>query len=699
MKLVIVESPTKAKTIGQFLGKEYVVQSSYGHVRDLPKSKLGIDTEQNFIPQYIVPLKAKKVVSALKKEAHKCETVILATDEDREGEAIAWHLAQALELDGLKNKKSKIESVERIVFHEITKRAIEEALQKPRPLDLNLVDAQQARRVLDRLVGYKLSPFLWKKVAGGLSAGRVQSVALRLIVDRENEIKDFKPEEYWTVSAILKKDGDVSFEAMLATIGGEPLGKFGITAQDNAEKIVSDLKGAAFKVASIEQKSLKKNPPPPFTTSTLQQEGVKRLRYSSKKTMMLAQRLYENGLITYMRTDSVNLSKESVEATENWIRTNLGDKYAIPGGRAFKTKSKLAQEAHEAIRPTDVHKTPDSLTGKDDGERKLYQMIWNRFVASQMPTAEVSSTILTVEGKGAKTYTLRAAGQTITFDGYLKVWPQKLEERELPKLSEADPLVAESITPSQHFTEPPPRYSEATLVKALEEFGIGRPSTYAPIISVIQYRGYVEKEERRFKPTEIGMLVSKVLSEHFPEVVDVGFTAQMEDELDDIAAGRIKWQNVIQEFYDPFVKHLEEKYEEVKKEKLVPETTNEVCTCLGKSDSPDSKCTHEDRCGKPMVIKMSRFGKFMACSGFPDCRSTKKLANTGAPKEPPKSTGLKCPKCGEGEIVERRVSRGRARGKLFWGCNRYPKCDYATWENPLVPPSERKEEEKEKKEE
>ncbi|MEK7554875.1 MAG: type I DNA topoisomerase, partial [Patescibacteria group bacterium] len=689
MKLVIVESPTKAKTIGKFLGSEYNVQSSYGHIRDLPKSKLGIDVENNFAPQYIIPTKAKKVVSALKKEAHKCEAVILATDEDREGEAIAWHLAQALELDGLKNKKSKIESVERIVFHEITKRAIDEALSKPRPIDLNLVDAQQARRVLDRIVGYKLSPFLWKKVAGGLSAGRVQSVALRLIVDRENEITAFKPEEYWTVAALLKpKNGEASFEANLAAVGGEPLGKFGIKTGEEANEIADDLRAASYSVTSVEEKSLHKNPPPPFTTSTLQQEGVKRLRYSSKRTMMLAQRLYENGLITYMRTDSTNLSAESTVAASAWLKENLGERYALPSARNFKTKSKLAQEAHEAIRPTDVRITPESISVKEEAERKLYQLIWSRFVASQMPTAEVAATILTVAGKGKKDYVLRAAGQTITFDGFLKIWAQKLEERELPKVKESDPLDLDSIVPAQHFTEPPPRYSEATLVKALEEFGVGRPSTYAPIISVIQYRNYVEKEARRFKPTEIGMLVSKVLTEHFPEVVDVGFTAEMEDELDDVAAGNVKWQSVIQEFYDPFAKHLEEKYEEVKKEKLIPETTNVTCDCEGKDSSEKSKCLHEGPCGKPMVIKMSRFGKFMACSGFPDCRNTKKLAGAGGTPEPPKLTGLKCPKCTEGDVVERRVHRGRARGKIFWGCSRYPACDYATWENPVSPPGE-----------
>jgi DNA topoisomerase-1 len=675
MKLVIVESPTKAKTIGAFLGKEYKVESSYGHVRDLPKSKLGIDVEDNFLPSYIVPVKAKKLVTALKKEAAKAETVILATDEDREGEAIAWHLSEALKLEDLQvqstptGKPPKLKNVERIVFHEITKHAIEEALTHPRKIDLNMVDAQQARRVLDRLVGYKLSPFLWKKVAAGLSAGRVQSVTLRLIVDRENEIRAFKPEEYWTIMGRFEdaNNAEKNFEANLVKIGGKALDKFAIKTSADAEKISETLRALPWSITSVKDTESKKSPHPPFTTSTLQQEGAKRLHYSSKKTMLLAQRLYEEGLITYMRTDSVNLSTESTTAAKSWLSANLGERYASEAPRSFKVKSKLAQEAHEAIRPTDPTRTPDQTTGREEAERKVYALIWKRFMASQMPQAIVATRTIEAEGTNGKDiYTFRATGQRIVFDGFLKYWEQKLEEKELPDVHEGDAAKLTEVKPSQHFTEPPPRYSEATLVKTLEENGIGRPSTYAPTISVIQTRNYVIKDAGRFKPTDIGELVSKVLTEHFPAIVDIGFTAQMEDELDDIARGIVSWQSVMQEFYEPFAKLLAEKYAEVSKEEVVPEKTNEIC----------------DKCGKPMVVKMSRFGKFLGCSGFPECKNLKKLSVEAGGKPGPKPIGMKCPKCTEGEIVERHVTRGRARGKLFWGCARYPKCDYASWEDP-----------------
>jgi DNA topoisomerase-1 len=673
MKLVIVESPTKAKTIGQFLGKGYHVESSYGHVRDLPKSKLGIDTDANFEPSYVVPKKAKPVVAELKKRLKDADEVILATDEDREGEAIAWHLAHALGLVGPK-VKGKPKPIERIVFHEITKTAIQNALEHPRQIDDHLVDAQQARRVLDRIVGYKLSPFLWKKVAGGLSAGRVQSVALRLIVEREHEIRAFKPEEYWTISATLGKQDDpnVIFEALLVKVAGESLEKFALKNTAAASAVADDLSKAAASVASIETKSITKSPLAPFTTSTLQQEGVKRLRYSAKKTMLLAQHLYERGLITYMRTDSVNLSKESTAAAKAWLAANFGAEYATEAPRSFTSKSKLAQEAHEAIRPTDVSVTPGNLPAKEEAERRLYQLIWSRFLASQMPHAKVATTTIDLRAVGKKEYTLRAKGQRIVFDGYLKVWPQKLEEREVPELREAEALAVREVKPSQHFTEPPPRYSEASLVKTLEEYGIGRPSTYAPTISVIQTRGYVEKDAGRFKPTEVGELVHKVLTENFEEIVDLRFTAAMEDELDEIARGAVSWRGVIADFYGPFAKKLAEKYEAVTKESLMNEKTDEVCP----------------KCGKPMVMKMSRFGKFLGCSGFPECKGTKKL-ESGAAKEPPKLIGMKCPKCSEGDIVERKVNRGRARGKVFWGCSRYPKCDYASWDDPRLPPPEK----------
>ena len=680
MNLVIVESPTKAKTISKFLGKDYQVESSFGHVRDLPKSKLGIDVEKNFEPSYIIPAKARSVVKNLRAAAEKSDNIILATDEDREGEAIAWHLVQALGLNEIKNQKSKIKSIERIVFHEITKSAIENALQHPRAIKLDLVNAQQARRVLDRLVGYKLSPFLWKKIVGGLSAGRVQSVAVRLIVDRENEIRIFKPQEYWTIIAQLQKtqlsDNGAAeaeiVEAHLVKIGlpgqeEQVLEKFDIANQEAAEKISEDLKQQVFTVAKVNKKEASKTPLAPFITSTLQQESAKRFGFSSKKTMFIAQRLYEHGLITYMRTDSINLSQEALSMANKWLQDNLGGAYVLPAPRIFTGKSRLAQEAHEAIRPTNAFHKPEEL--EDAADQKLYRLIWQRFIASQMPAAKVAMTSVDISGGQ---YTLRASGQQIVFDGYLKIWPQKFSENTLPPLEDGESLDLKEIKPEQHFTEPPARYSEATLIKALEEHGIGRPSTYAPTISVIQTRNYVKKEKGRFSPTETGELVNKVLTEHFPQIVDIDFTAKMEGQLDEVAHGREKWQELIGNFYGPFEKNLEEKYAEVSKKELVPEEkTDQIC----------------EKCGKPMIIKFGRFGKFIACSGFPDCKNTKQLA-----KEPPKLIGMKCPKCIQGDIIERKVTRGRARGKIFWGCSKYPDCDYASWTNPLNPVEEKTEE-------
>ncbi len=662
MKLVIVESPTKAKTISKFIKDGFQVESSYGHIRDLPKSKLGIEVENNFEPKYVIPTKSKKTVNSLKKLAAKADQVILATDEDREGEAIAWHLTNALNI--------KEDRVERIVFHEITESAIKEALENPRKINTDLVDAQQGRRVLDRLVGYKLSPFLWKKIAKGLSAGRVQSVAVRLIVEREEEINKFKPEEYWTLAVLLKNEKGGVLESSLIKIDGETIDRLGLKSKEAVDKIIGDLKNSDFQIASIEQKEVKKNPSPPFTTSTLQQTAAKRLGFSAKKTMLMAQRLYEKGLITYMRTDSVNLSKESLAAAKNWLEKELGSEYAQQAPRTFTTKSKLAQEAHEAIRPTDISKSPTKKNISEEAERKLYNLIWSRFVASQMPQAIFSATQIDIQsGK----YTFRANGNVMKFDGFLKIWEQKFSEKELPEVSKDDKLAVQEFLPGQHFTEPPPRYTEASLIKTLEEFEIGRPSTYAPIISVIQNRNYVTKQGGKFFPTEMGTLVNKVLIENFPQIVDVGFTAKMESELDEIAAGEEDWHKVIKEFYVPFEKNLSEKYEAVSKSDFITNTETDI------------KC---EKCGKPMVVKFSRFGKFLACSGFPDCRNTKQL------KSEPKKIGMKCPKCGEGEIVERRVSRGRVRGKIFWGCSRYPDCDYASWTNPLNPPAD-----KEKKEE
>ena len=654
MKLVIVESPTKAKTISKFLGSNYEVTSSYGHIRDLPKSKLGIDVDEDFSPQYVIPTKVRKTVTALKKKAASADEVVLATDEDREGEAIAWHLTQALDL--------ATDKTERIVFHEITKDALQSALEHPRQLNISLVNAQQARRILDRLVGYLLSPFLWKKVVRGLSAGRVQSVALRLIADREEEIQRFKPEEYWTLTADFQKEGgQESFTAALHSINKESLPKPGIATEKEVNIIADDIQNGSVSINDITQKTVKRNPLPPFITSTLQQEANRKLRLSARQTMRAAQSLYENGHITYMRTDSFNLSQESLSAARRFIQHEWGKDYLIEKPRVFKVKSRLAQEAHEAIRPTDPARTPESL-GKEfsqAAERKVYELIWRRFIASQLPQAQFSATTISVSVEHKKNeYLLRANGTTLVFDGFLKVWPQKFEERTLPNITRRDVLSVIAVNPEQHFTEPPPRYNEASIIKALETFGIGRPSTYAPIISVIQLRNYVQKNEsRRFEPTEIGTLVNRLLKEHFPEIVDVGFTARLEEELDAIAEGNLEWRKAIRKFYEPFAKHLEKKYEEVSKDDILPpeEKTDEVC----------------EKCGKPMVVKTGRFGRFLACTGFPECKSTKSLGNPQEPLGP-------CPKCKKGEVVKKRTKKRR----MFYGCNRYPDCDYASWSKP-----------------
>lgn len=650
--LVIVESPTKAKTISRFLGSSYTVTSSYGHIRDLPSSSLGIDPEKNFEPHYIIPRKKSKTVKELKAEAKKSQRIILATDEDREGEAIAWHLAHAL----------SIENPERIVFHEITENAIQEALKTPRPLDTHLVDAQQARRILDRIVGYKLSPFLWKKVMRGLSAGRVQSIALRLIVERERERTAFQKEEYWTIEGTFETKNKEQFSASLVEHNGKALEKFDIKDEKTAQEISASLKDASWNVASVDKKRREQQAPAPFTTSTLQQEASRRLRFSAKQTMMVAQQLYEGieleagsiGLITYMRTDSTNLSKESQDAARAFLTDTYGAEYSLATPRIFRKKAKGAQEAHEAIRPSDVTRTPESIKKYlDPKQAKLYELIWRRFVASQMPNAAFDMTSIDIRTNNAA---FRANGQIITFDGFLKIWISKSEETVLPAVNAGDMLTLAVCDPIQHFTEPPARYSEASLVKILEKNGIGRPSTYAPTMSTIVERGYVAKDEqRRFYPTEIGFTVNDMLVEHFPEIVDVAFTAHMEEELDEIAEGKIEWTPVIKEFYEPFIKHLETKYESVEKKDMT-EATGELC----------------DKCGKPMIIRHGRFGRFIACSGFPDCKNTKTL--------PPTPTGIKCPECKEGDLVERRTRQRR----LFYGCSRYPDCKYATWKKPTT---------------
>jgi len=705
-KLIIVESPTKAKTITKFLGNEYIVKSSFGHLRDLPKSKLGVDTENNFEPEYVVNGKNKKQVAELKKYAKECDEIILASDEDREGEAISWHLAQILNLEGFGNGKKEMK-YKRIVFHEITKTAIEEALKNPRKIDINLVDAQQARRILDRLVGYKLSPLLWKKIRYGLSAGRVQSVAVRLICEREEEINKFNPEEYWSIEAMLKKDDDnTEIKSRLTKINGKAVPKLGVKTQAEAEKIKIDLEKANYEIEKITKKETKKNPLPPFTTSTLQQAASNRFGYSAKQTMMIAQQLYEgidlgekgsSGLITYMRTDSLNLSKSSLESAEKYINAKFGKEYSEQ--RVFKTKSKGAQEAHEAIRPANPELEPESIKEFLDSKQfKLYQLIWQRMVASQMASAIVDST--TIDILTNNKYALRANGSTIKFEGFLKVYPTKSEEIILPELSEKEILKLLKIISEQHFTQPPARYNEASLIKILEELGIGRPSTYAPTISTIQDRGYVLKIEKRLHPQEIGTLVNKLLVQHFPEIVDVKFTAKMEEDLDEVAENKKDWVEILRNFYNPFNKNLMEKEKEIDKKELTEEKTDEKCEKCGSpmiiklgrfgkfmacTNYPDCKTTkqigeekdlaeeHSDekceKCGKPMAVKRGRFGTFLGCSGYPECKTIKSLA---------KPTGAKCPQCKTGDIVEKKSKAG----KTFFACNGYPDCKFALWSKP-----------------
>lgn len=718
--LVIVESPTKAKTISKFLGHDYKILSSFGHIRDLPTKEMGIDIENNFEPKYVIPAKAKAKVAELKKLAETSDNIILATDEDREGEAISWHL---LEIFG----KKAIPKYKRIVFHEITKTAIEEALKNPRMLDINLVDAQQARRVLDRLVGYEMSPFLWRKIAKGLSAGRVQSVAVRLIVEREKEILAFKSDEFWSIDGIFKKtpesakrDSDVAssekINAKLEKIDEKKLEKLAIKNNEEADKILDTLKNQDYYISDIKKKQTKKNPYPPFTTSTLQQEANKKLGFSSKQTMMLAQQLYEGidlgaegstGLITYMRTDSLNLNKESVEKMREIIKNTCGENYLPPNSIFYKTKSKGAQEAHEAIRPSDPARMPENLKDYlNNNQYKLYKLIWQRSIACQMESAIIDNTSIDIENDTqlSSTFTFRATGSTIKFDGYLKIYPTQTEENILPELSEGEKLKVIEITPNQHFTQPPARYTEASLIKILEEYGIGRPSTYAPTIDTIQKRNYVKKElDKKLHPTEIGIMVNDLLVAHFPKIVDYEFTAKMEEDLDEIAEGHKKWQPIISEFYYPFKENLVKKDKELNKKDLTEVKTNEVC----------------DKCGSPMVIKMGRFGKFMACSNYPECKNTKPIAGEGsgeqreAPKEldekcpecgshlllrhgrfgaftgcsnypkckyikkEERTTGVKCPKCKEGDIIEKKSRKG-----VFYACNKYPKCKFALWYKP-----------------
>lgn len=598
--LVIVESPTKAKTISRFLGPQYIVESSFGHVRDLPKSKMGIDLEHGtFEPQYSVSRDKAAHVKKLKELAAKADDIIFATDEDREGEAISWHLAHIFDVDPQKAK--------RIVFHEITEHAITEAIKNPRHIDQKLVDAQQARRVLDRIVGYELSPFLWKKVARGLSAGRVQSVAVRLIVEREREIQNFKPEEYWTLAGIFTEQKQHSeIRAELNAIGINKLDKFDLNTKEKIDEVLSHLRDAKYEITSLEKKSAKRTPPPPFTTSTLQQVSNQKLKYSSKQTMRLAQQLYEGialgsggqvGLITYMRTDSNFLSEKFLHETKNFVQSQYGEKFSLESSRVYKTKSKGAQEAHEAIRPTDPTRTPESIAPYLTPQQlKLYALIWKRSIATQMADAHLDRTAIDITSKTTPTYNFRANGQTVIFPGWLTLYPEFQKEEVLPPVQEKDMVGCTSLTPEQHFTEPPARYSDATLVKTMEEYGIGRPSTYAPTIGTIEARQYVERDEnKRLKPTDVAFLVNALLVDHFQNIVDYGFTAQMEQNLDEIAEGEKDWKPIVATFYTPFHENILNKTEELEK-----------ATLTGARDLGIDPAS-----GKPISVRLGRFGPFV----------------------------------------------------------------------------------------
>ncbi|HTY12815.1 MAG TPA: type I DNA topoisomerase [Candidatus Omnitrophota bacterium] len=647
--LVIVESPAKAKTLEKFLGKDYSVTACGGHLRDLPKNKLGVDVDHDFAPTYVLIKGKAKIVKNLTAAASKAMYIFLAPDPDREGEAIAWHLAHIL-----KNEKK----IRRIEFHEITKPAVVEAVKHPRSIDLNRVNAQQARRILDRLVGYKLSPLLWKKVRKGLSAGRVQSVAVRLICEREKEIKEFVPQEYWSILATLTKTGDKQ------EFSAKYISKETVPDQIAADKIVADCRKGDFTVKEVTKKEQKRNPAPPFITSTLQQDASRKFSFSARKTMTIAQQLYEGidikgeghvGLITYMRTDSVRISNEAIGEVRKYISDSFGAPFLPDSPRQYKTK-KSAQDAHEAIRPTSVMREPkqvkESLTAE---QYKLYSLIWNRFVACQMNPALVDLTAVDI---AAGDHAFRANGQTIKFKGFLELYAESTDKKEeeagvLPDLAAGEKLTLVKLDPKQHFTEPPPRYNEASLIKELEEKGIGRPSTYAPIIGTIEDRGYVIRENRVFIPTELGIITNDLLVKHFPDVMDFAFTAHMEDELDDILEGKIGYVEVLSEFYKPFANDLalaETQMEKVKKE-----------------IKTDEKCP---LCGSQLVIRSGRFGDFMACSGFPKCKFTKPII---------KSINVACPRegCG-GEILVRRTRKG----KIFYSCSNYPKCKVAYWDKP-----------------
>jgi len=655
--LVIVESPAKAKTIERYLGKKYKVKASMGHIRDLPKSTTGIDVDNNFEPKYITIRGKGPVLKELKTAAKKAKKIYLAADPDREGEAIAWHLANSLNVD--------IDSDCRVVFNEITKDAIKESFKHPRAINMDLVDSQQARRVLDRLVGYNVSPLLWKKIKKGLSAGRVQSVAVRLIIEREQEIKKFVPEEYWSIEGSFIK-GKNQFEASFYGVNGK---KVELRSEEEMKNITNQIKDNQFTVEKVTKKERKRNPAVPFTTSSLQQEAARKLNFRAKKTMMLAQQLYEGidlgkegtvGLITYMRTDSTRISDVAATEAFEYIQSNYGKEYTREEKKKEK-KNANVQDAHEAVRPTSVSREPNSLKeflSRD--QLRLYKLIWERFVASQMASAIMDT--MSVDLKNGNIF-FRANGSKIKFAGFMKVYVEGTDDaveetdKTLPDLQEGDIVLNKDIDPKQHFTQPPPRYTEARLVKTLEELGIGRPSTFAPTLDTIQKRGYVALDNKRFIPTELGEIVLEQILEFFPEIFNVEFTANMEQDLDYIEAGKVEWKKVIDDFYKVFEKKLEIAEKEMEKVEIKDEPAGEDC----------------EECGHPMVFKMGRYGKFMACSNFPDCRNTKPIV---------KEIGVKCPKCHEGNIIERKSKKRR----IFYGCDRFPECDFLSWDKPLQRP-------------
>ena len=678
--LVIVESPAKARTVGRFLGSRYEAKASMGHVRDLPKRKMGVEVdEKGFHPSYGVLPDKRKIVSELAKASKAADTVYLATDPDREGEAISWHLMKAAKIDESKAR--------RVVFHEITKSAIEEAFAQPRQLDQDLIEAQQARRILDRLVGYRLSPVLWGKVRRGLSAGRVQSVALRLIVDRERDVQAFVPKEYWTVAATLAKqsgeDASMTFKAGLHSVVGVK-GEIEIPDKAGADSISTDLDGAVYEVDSVRKRERHSRPRAPFITSTLQQDASRKLRFTARRTMQVAQQLYEGlnvgnegsvGLITYMRTDSTNVAQSALREASGYIKRKFGPEYAPKSHRFYTRKVKGAQEAHEAIRPTSIGREPQAIRGFLSSEQyRLYDLIWKRMLASQMADALFDSTnvSITAQSKASDTrYRFRATGSILKFPGFRVLYMESRDDAAgsdddetppLPELADGDPLSCHALAADQHFTQPPPRYSEATLIRDLEQQGIGRPSTYAPIIATLMGRDYAIRERGRFIPTKLGIAVTDLLTDHFPDVMDIGFTAKVEEQLDDIANGERDWTPVLRDFYSPFDEAIERALREAERvpRDKIDEETDEVC----------------EKCERPMVIKSGRFGRFLSCSGFPDCRNSRPLL---------KRTGVECPDCGN-DLVERRGKRRGRGSSTFYGCSGYPECSFAVNQRPIPQP-------------